>query len=219
MGPTLRRTENFEEMTEIIPKIIHQTAPTDESKWKPIWKQCQDSWKNLHPDFEYRFWSDEDMDTFMKENYPEFYENVFVKYDVHIKRVDALRYFILKHFGGIYADMDYMCQKRFFEELQGNNVYIAESPWTKGHHQNALMISPKGHIFWDSVIDELQKRKDVTGTLEATGPYALEECISKYKEKDLITLNKEEFSPILPNQDIKDFPDAKALHLGTCSWC
>lgn len=212
----MKRRENFESG---IPKIIHQTAPSDESKWKSQWKMCQNSWKDLHKDFEYRFWSDEDIDTYMKKNYPDFYENVFTKYDVHIKRVDAVRYFILKDFGGIYADMDYMCQKRFFEELEGTNVYIAESPWAKGTHQNALMISPKGHAFWDDVIEEMKKRKEISNPIEATGPSALDECISKYKGGDLITLNKEEFSPMLPNQEIKDFPNAKAFHLGTCSWC
>ena len=213
-----KRKECFESDGEI-PKIIHQTAPSDESKWKSMWKMCQQSWKDLHPDFEYRFWSDEDIDTYMKENYQDFYENVFTKYDAQIKRVDAVRYFILKDFGGIYADMDYMCQKRFFEELQGGNIYISESPWAKGTHQNALMISPKCHAFWDDVIEEMKKRKDMSNPIEATGPYALEDCMSRYTGEDLLTLNKEEFSPMLPNQDIKDFPNAKAFHLGTCSWC
>jgi hypothetical protein len=116
--------------------------------------------------------------------------------------------------------MDYMCKKRFFEELQGKNVYIAESPWNKGTHQNALMISPKGHPFWENVVDEMKKRKDITGDpIKSTGPTLIDECIIQYKGGDVITLNKDEFSPMLPEQDVKNFPDAKAFHLGTCSWC
>lgn len=210
-----KRKECFE--TEI-PKIIHQTAPRDESKWKPVWKRCQQSWKDLHPDFEYRFWSDEDIDEYMKENYPDFYDNVFTKYDQQIKRADAIRYFVLKDFGGIYADMDYYCQKRFFEELSGDRVSVAESPWTKGDHQNALMISPKGHKFWDNVIEELKIHKDKSSPLESTGPYVLEKCIKDHRS-DVVTLNSEDYSPALPQHTIEDFPNAKSLHLGTCSWC
>lgn len=212
-----KRKETFEKSEEI-PKIIHQTAPSDESKWKPIWKRCQQSWKDLHPDFEYRFWSDEDIDTYMKDNYPVFYENVFTKYDQQIKRADAIRYFVLKDFGGIYADMDYFCQKRFFEDISKDKVSIAESPWTKGDHQNALMISPKDHKFWDYVIEELKIQKDKSNPIESTGPYVIEKCIKDHRD-DVVTLNSEDYSPALPHHTIEDFPNAKSLHLGTCSWC
>ena len=37
----------------------------------------------------------------------EIYDN----YDVNIKRVDAVRYFYLYHFGGLYVDLDFECIK------------------------------------------------------------------------------------------------------------
>lgn len=33
--------------TMVIPKIIHQLAPTDITKWHPLWSHCQNSWKNI----------------------------------------------------------------------------------------------------------------------------------------------------------------------------
>lgn len=209
----VRKRENFEE--EGIPKIIHQTAPSDESKWDPKWKECQQSWKDLHPDFEYRFWSDEDIDTFMRDNYPDFYENVFTKYDVKIKRIDAFRYFLLKHFGGVYADMDFMCQKRFFEELPPDKVSISEPPWTNGSgttYENALMISAKGHPFWDSVIEGLYRRKDEPFVLETTGPALIIECVKNNKDQ-VHTLASEEYDPDPENQST-----AKTFHMRTGVW-
>lgn len=206
-----KRKECFE--TEI-PKIIHQTAPSDESKWSPVWKECQQSWKDLHPDFEYRFWSDEDIDTYMKENYPDFYENVFTKYDMHIKRVDAVRYFILRDFGGIYADMDYMCKKRFFEELPGDKVSISEPPWTSGPgttYENALMISPKGHPFWDVVINELPQRRDKT-IFESTGPFLIIDCAKK-SDGSVFTLVSQEYDPQNPEGE-----SVKTVHKRTGVW-
>jgi mannosyltransferase OCH1-like enzyme len=189
-----KRIETFESG---IPKIIHQTAPSDESKWPSIWKECQQSWKDLHPDFEYRFWSDEDIDSFMKENYPDFYENVFTKYDVHIKRVDAVRYFILKDFGGIYADMDYMCQKRFFEELPVDKVSISEPPWTKGSgttYENALMVSPKDHPFWDHVIEKMKEKKNEPLVFDSTGPHLIMSCVNDMNDS-VFTLVSSEYDP------------------------
>lgn len=206
----MKRRENFESG---IPKIIHQTAPSDESKWPPIWKECQNSWKDLHQDFEYRFWSDEDIDTYVKDNYPDFYENVFTKYDVHIKRVDAVRYFILKDFGGIYADMDYMCQKRFFEELPTDKVSISEPPWTQGPgttYENALMVSPKGHVFWDHVIEKMKERKDMS-IFEATGPQLITQCVNDMTDS-VFTLVSSEYDPGTITES------AKTMHKRTGVW-
>ena len=43
-----------------IPKIIHQLAPADKSKWHPVWTICSESWKNVYPsNFQHIIWSDE----------------------------------------------------------------------------------------------------------------------------------------------------------------
>lgn len=201
-----------------IPRIIHQTAPSDKNKWKPEWFDCQKSWISLHPDFKYMFWSDEDIEKFMKENYKQFYDEVFSHYDKHIKKVDAVRYFILRHYGGIYADMDYMCLNRFYEDLNKNyKAYIVESAWCDNCHENALMMSPKGHKFWDCIIDKLKENKDEESPFDATGNHLLDECAKD--NKDVITLRKNEYSPSVKGQGIENFPNAKAYHLGSCSWC
>lgn len=203
-----------------IPKIIHQTAPSDTSKWNPIWFECQKSWKEKHPDFEYMFWSDEDIEEFMKREYPDFYENVFVNYDVTIKKVDAVRYFILYHYGGIYADMDYKCQKRFFEELPTNKVSIAESRvhFDEGF-QNALMISPKRHEFWPFVFDKLKDNCKVNNVLECTGPKIVSRTVMENKEY-VNKLDVNDFNPYFDHYtDSPDnYRDAKCIHMHTYSW-
>lgn len=200
-----------------IPKIIHQTAPSDTSKWKPVWFKCQESWKNLHPDFEYMFWSDEDLDYFMRTKYPEYYD-MFISYDVNIKRFDAARYFILYHYGGIYADMDYLCQQRFFEELPDDKVSIAMSRVANDEgYQNALMISPKGHPYWERVFKQLEKNKNKKDVLECTGPKVISRTVSDY---EINALSTDEFNPFFNHWN--DSPDnykyAKAIHIHTYSW-
>jgi mannosyltransferase OCH1-like enzyme len=204
--------------SEKIPKIIHQTAPSDTSKWNPVWFDCQESWKSLHPDFEYRMWTDEDLDEFMKTEYPDFYERVFSKYDVKIKKIDSARYFILYKYGGVYADMDYKCQHRFFESLPNGRVSIARSKVDfDGGFQNALMISPKGHPFWEDVFVLLEERKDEPDVILCTGPRIISDCA---KTKRIHGLSTTMYNPYFNHwEDSSDnYPDAKTIHMHTYSW-
>lgn len=204
--------------SEKIPKIIHQTAPSDELKWNSVWFECQDSWKKLHPDFEYRMWTDENLDEFMKTEFPDFYENVFSKYDVKIKRIDSARYFILYKYGGIYADMDYKCQHRFFESLPNGKVSVAKSKVDfDGGFQNALMISPVGHPFWEDVFELLEERKDENNVILATGPRIISDCSKKQRINGLSTTM---YNPYFDHwEDSSDnYPDAKTIHMHTYSW-
>jgi len=203
-----------------IPKIIHQTAPSDESKWRPVWKRCQESWKSKHPEFEYRFWSDEDIDDFMKTEYPDFYHEVYQHYDQKIKKIDAVRYFILYHYGGVYADMDYLCQFRFFDELPQDKVSINESQVGMDEgFQNALMISPKGHEFWKHVIERLKKTKDEPDVLMCTGPIVVSRTIKEYPEM-ANPLPVSDYNPyFFHTQDSPtNYPNAKAIHIHTYAW-
>ena len=99
--------ENFNKYDKI-PKIIHQTwksrdLPDNFKKWSKIIK-------DLHPDWEYKLWTDEDNRNFIKNHYSWFLKT-YDNYDVHIKRVDAVRYFYLYHYGGVYIDLDFICLK------------------------------------------------------------------------------------------------------------
>lgn len=46
---------------DIVPNIIHQTAPNDVSKWPDKWIKCQESWKDHFPEWSYTLWDDDGM--------------------------------------------------------------------------------------------------------------------------------------------------------------
>ena len=62
------------------PRIIHQTGPTDLNRWLNIWKLCQQTWKNNFPDWEYKFWSDQDIEDIVKNDYPSLYQ-IYKRYN------------------------------------------------------------------------------------------------------------------------------------------
>jgi mannosyltransferase OCH1-like enzyme len=86
-----------------IPKIIIQTWKT-----KTIPNNYQsdvNSLKKLNPDYEYKYFADEDIILFLKSNYPEYYET-YKKLPIKIQKIDFFRYIAVYHYGGFYFDLD-----------------------------------------------------------------------------------------------------------------
>ena len=189
-----------------IPKIIHQTAPADRSKWHPIWSQCQKSWRDQFPDWEYKMWTDEDLDDFMRTKYDWFYPT-WKGYDQKIKRIDSARYFIMYEYGGLYADMDFECVRSFEHKIPQDRVSIAESPWKndgRGEiYQNALMISPARHEFWETVFKKLAAAKAVPDVLFATGPRIIMSAVDDYGVRSINILPHKEFAPEYDDDEFK----------------
>lgn len=199
-----------------IPKIIHQTAPADTTKWPPVWKSCQKSWKTYFPTYQYIMWTDEDLNDLIKTDFPEYW-GMFKGYDKNIKRIDIARYFILHKYGGIYADMDYECFQNFENLIPQNKVSISESPYIQNEYlQNALMISPKGDPFWSKVIEKAKSRVGVNNdnVLYQTGPQLVSDTY--FENTSMVNVLPKD----LWNPD-KALPYNSKLicrHLGTYSW-
>jgi hypothetical protein len=100
---------NFDESNHIvpkIPKIIHQIWLGSKLPDKYcIWAE---TWKDAHPDWEYRLWTDADTDKVEMTNRQRYY--TLSNYGA---KSDYLRYHILNQFGGLYIDTDFECIKPF----------------------------------------------------------------------------------------------------------
>jgi len=213
----MHKGDTFEAFTKEIPKIIHQSAPADKSTWPEIWSKCQKKWKEQFPSpkYEYKMWTDEDLDCLMKTDFPEYYD-MYAGYDQNIKRFDIARYFILYKYGGIYADMDYICFKNFYDLMPSDKVSISESPYKYNEHlQNALMISPKEHPFWIKVIEKAINRAGLgVRVLEATGPVLVSDTYAENTD-DVNVLPIELYNP---DKRAPENEKHIARHYGTAVW-
>jgi len=204
-----------------IPKIIHQTAPSDKSKWHNDWYSCQESWKTHFPDFEYKMWTDEDNLKLIETDYPWFLET-YNKYTININRIDIVRYFILYKYGGIYADMDYMCIKNFYNNLPKNKISISESPFKFNEKlQNALMCSPINHPFWMKLIykstERLYKNDNIGSVLYIAGPQLISDTYDENKD-DINILPFDLYNPDPKTEDYNNNDKLFTKHLGTQTW-
>ena len=158
------KLQTMNSTTDVItPKIIHQIAPTDRSKWHPIWFKCHDSWKKQFPSPEYQhiLWNDkEDIENVVRYSFPDLYET-FKSYPTNIQRIDLAKYCILYKFGGVYADMDFICLNNFFTQIDTTKVHVVEHPpefLELSYLQNSLIVSPKSSEFLQKCILEAHIR-------------------------------------------------------------
>lgn len=104
---SLKEWEN--EKPAQIPKSIHLIWIGSQPPIKVL-LACE-SWKNHHPDFTLKLWTDEDIENFVW-THPKS-ENFFLKARNWAEKSDILRFEILYQFGGIYSDTDVVCMNSF----------------------------------------------------------------------------------------------------------
>lgn len=188
-------------MKNTIPKIIHQTWKT-ETLPHPF-NILADTWKELHPDWEYKLWTDEMNRELIRGHYPEFLER-YDGYPRNIQRVDAFRYFVLLKEGGIYIDVDFECTTNISPLIEGADCVIGKEPMLHCERFgmdmilcNALMAAAPGNDFMKFVCGRLASCPSTEVTtpidvLNTTGPFILTDAYKGYDRKDEVRLLESE---------------------------
>jgi mannosyltransferase OCH1-like enzyme/UDP:flavonoid glycosyltransferase YjiC (YdhE family)/GT2 family glycosyltransferase len=198
-------------MIQEIPPVIHvlwkdRNLPRDLAAYLS-------TWITHHPNWTCLLWTDEDCREFLRRHYSWFL-SIYEGYPEPIKRVDAVRYFILNHCGGLYVDMDFECFRSIHPLLAGKQLVFGLEP--AGHLDapiarqrnldriigNALMASVPGHPFWEHVFKQLVANHKLQGPLDATGPFMLTRAITSYPHPEQIRLEKAEAIYPIHNEQI-----------------
>jgi mannosyltransferase OCH1-like enzyme len=198
-------------------------------------KKYRDSWLIKNPKWSYICWNYDNCLSLMKYCFPE-HLDMYKKYTYNVQRCDAVRYFILYRYGGLYADMDYYCNKPFDEAfaIYKNDIYLVETPnkfENEIHVSNSLMYSKPKHNFWKSLFIELEINKETPYyyyskhliVMTTTGPNILNKVYHKNKHRfKLDYFPQKLFHPYGLNDEIitnlNDRPELFAMHLGKGSW-
>lgn len=216
-----------ESVTMKVPKIIHQT-------WKDTvipkeWVPYQEKVKALHPDWEYRLWTDNDNDRFIQEHYPDLFP-IYQKYPKPVMKADVIRYAIMDKIGGFYLDLDYEMLKPF--DLEGSVILPMSREKAMGDADdrigNCILASEPGHVFWKAVIRDLIDDPFDIGTDEidvekATGPLLLTKVYFGRSWEDIVTPSRPLFHPPSPRKEkayraILDKGIAYGIHHAHGSW-
>ena len=202
----------------MVPKIIHQSWKTKElDHW--WFKKSQNSVKELYSNWEYKFWTDHDLEIFIKTEYPAYY-NKWLGLDKKIKRIDVSRYFILHKFGGIYADLDFIFLKNIEELFTTSPLYFYQSQQSivKGWDflGNAFMASLPNQQFWLDLIEYMFLLPTSTHVLEHTGPRSIGKFYKENPQYDIHIFNPD----IIDNDRCADGlgKHEYGYHMRTATW-
>lgn len=212
-----------------IPKIIHQIwvgpHPFPEKS-----KAFQQTWLKMHPNWEYKLWTNKDIEEFGLEN-----KKLYDQASNYGQKSDIARYEILYRIGGLYIDTDFECLTPFDIFHHICDFYIGISHNVLHHFWllNGLIGSAPGHPILKEAIDNLKNKTlniNHDKIQEQTGPLYLTNCFLKQALNGgrCIAFPVNYFYP-WPNQERRHNkrseilkwvrPETFAIHHWHTSWC
>ncbi len=154
-----------------IPKIIHQIWLGND----PLPKQEKiygKTWQKYNPDWEYKLWTDKDIDEFVLEN-----KALYDATTNYGEKSDIARYEILYRIGGLYVDTDFECLQSFdifhhcCDFYTGCAYADVKDP---SFLYNGLIGSIPGHPILKACIEQLHQKtvtkEDANTIFKRTGP-------------------------------------------------
>jgi mannosyltransferase OCH1-like enzyme len=213
----------------MIPKIIHQTYK--DNNLPEIYKLCQNQIKNLCKNYQYNFYTDNDMNSFIKENFFEYYE-CFNNLPRKIMKIDMFRYFLMYKYGGWYLDMDYyLVNSLNLPYLNNQKIILPCNRENNGGDErllgNCIFASEPNHPYWKTLMDEMLNfdlSKDYKGDsviISTTGPGLVTKMWLNSSYKDQIFIpNRILFHPPstdLTNAKIVELKKLKSVGMHICT--
>jgi mannosyltransferase OCH1-like enzyme len=140
-----------------IPKVLHQSWPKRQVP-RTLAAHMQ-SWRQLQPEWAFRFWTDSDNEDLVKQHYPWLLKAW--QWLSPIQRADMARLLYMDRWGGVYADLDVQLLQPLAPllaacEANGTGAIIGQEPLAHAvlleskprQACNAVLASAPGHPFW-----------------------------------------------------------------------
>ncbi len=176
--------------TSPIPKIMHRmwknasildtNNPSIPTNWTRAFHNCNSIY--THRNWTTILWTDAMIRTLLENHYPHFIP-VFDSYRYDIQRVDASRYFIIYHYGGVYLDLDIGCQKSrdltdLIHSMEEDGVGAMLPMTSPVGFSNDVLFASKHNPFFERLMDALPRRNKWYGSpylsvMYSTGPMFL----------------------------------------------
>jgi mannosyltransferase OCH1-like enzyme len=164
----------------MIPKIFHLISKS--KKLSSIAQSNVAAIRALYPDYEILIHDDEDILSFIKENYGEYFDRTISSMTEFIWVVDTVRYLLMDRCGGVYCDTDVFFRKRF--EFDTGAIFI-EREWiwpkdssiTHGVHTCLFASEPK-HPVWAEILDGVAENVRAVQSPSAQAAYLTRQVLA-----------------------------------------
>jgi mannosyltransferase OCH1-like enzyme len=187
-----------------IPRVFHQIWVGRD----PVldgFEAWRESWARLHPAWELRLWTDDNLPSGLRN--PQVYE----RERSAVERADILRLELVFRYGGVYLDADLECRKPIDELIDGLDffgMYIKP-----GRVTNTVLGAAPGHAILDRAVgavtpQESSDRFDKT----KSGPIFLDGIVKQFPPPKIFP--RETFYPITPEEE----KEAYSIHHCARTW-
>ncbi|GAA99584.1 glycosyltransferase family 32 protein [Mixia osmundae IAM 14324] len=216
-GPAVQplRASEISSATDLIPPVLHHILlGMRESAMPDSWNQSRQSCMDMHHNWTTMLWDDDKATHFLTTHYPWFMRQ-YLGYRYVIQRADALRYFVLYHYGGVFLDLDLTCRRGLGPLRSFEVVMIGATP--SGVSNGFMMAAPR-HPFFAQLIKalplyDLNFLVSYASIMFSTGPMFLSAEHLRYKHRSQLKYLTEPFHHLSGRVITPLFE-----HAGSSSW-
>tara|TARA_R110000824_G_scaffold27618_1_gene93666 strand:- start:10120 stop:10896 length:777 start_codon:yes stop_codon:yes gene_type:complete len=146
-------------------------------------------WDSLNPSYGFKYYNDEDMNLWMKDNLSKKTFTLFSRLNTGAGRADMFRICHLHAEGGVWVDTDLPAfdineQQHNFQQLIKDNQVVLVRNRRCDNPRYTFIGASKGNALFsmleDSInhkIEDCIENKSSTGTIDITGPFTLHEML------------------------------------------
>ena len=161
----------------IIPRVFHQIW-LGPDPLPDEYAGYQQSWLRLHPGWELRFWTEENLPE------PLLRPEAAQRLRVPAERANILRVEVLLRFGGVYVDTDFECLRSIEPLVDRAEFFIGLAKPSRTN--NALMGAVAGHPLLREALDTMRPREFFGHDKTANGVLFLDALVRGRPEVTLI---------------------------------
>lgn len=156
----------------MIPKIIWQTYKDPFNQLPKYAKDAAQTWKDLNPDYKYIYMDDNDCRSFILHEFGEDWLEIFDNYPLGVMKADLWRYMIIYIYGGVYSDLDTICNIPISSWINTNTDMVICIDDDNKHYAQLAFAATPNHPTLKIVLDLIKERSTIK-------PYPDQEYVNK----------------------------------------
>lgn len=154
-----------------IPKIVHVTWKTKEilGTDSPFFQNCLGNIERLSPSWKIELSDDYDVEEYLKENLEKRDYDLILNKSI-IEKIDVWRLIKLYNEGGVYVDMDRLCNTPLDDIINSETRLVLPTCADHDFSQDFMMSAPGNPIFSEALNLNLQRRYEGVDNIYFLGP-------------------------------------------------
>ena len=180
-------------MSNQIPKILWQTWYKKDIPGKI--RESIDCMKQLHSDYIYNFFSDDDIHDYIKKNFSNEIYLAYCKLNVGAAKADLWRYLVMYDVGGVYIDLDSIIYTNVDSLLEDRTRMVISREKNKDVFVQWCLMCPPRHDIMKYCIEKSVENiynNSHSNVVFLTGPIVYSQSIQKFF-KDVSVYDKSDF--------------------------